>query len=84
MYEKGLKLCKDASANLVLVNDTKTFWNMIITPEEAAYHETDDRDEVIKQLVDMAYHRSHLAFTQSTVVDSDTVSWNDPRIPPIY
>lgn len=81
MYEKGLRLCKEGSCNLVLVNDTKTRWNMIITPEEAAYHETNNREEALKQLVDMAYYRSHLTFTQSTVVEGSPVSWYDPRIP---
>lgn len=81
MYEKGLKLCKDASANLVLVNDTKTRWNMIITPEEAAYGETDDRDEALRELVEMAYYRSHLTFTRSTVVEGTPVSWYDERVP---
>jgi hypothetical protein len=81
MYEKGLKLCKEGSVNLVLVNDTKTRWNMIVTPEEAAYHETDDREEVLRNLVEMAGYRSHLTFTQSTVVAGEPVSWTDPRIP---
>jgi hypothetical protein len=81
MYEKGLRLCKEGSVNLVLVNDTKTHWNMIVTPEEAAYHETDDREQVLRNLVDMAWHRSHLTFTQSTVVDGKPVDWNDERIP---
>lgn len=81
MYEKGLKLCKQSSSNLVLVNDTKTRWNMIVTPEEAAYHETDNREEILKNLVDMAYLRSHLTFTQSTVIDGALISWEDPRIP---
>jgi len=81
MYEKGLRLCKEGSVNLVLVNDTKTRWNMIVTPEEAAYHETDDREEVLRNLVDMTYFRSHLTFTQSTVVAGAPVSWNDVRIP---
>jgi hypothetical protein len=81
MYEKGLNLCKKASANLVLVNDTKTRWNMIVTPEEAAYGETDDRDTVLKDLVEMAYYRSHLTFTRSTVVDGKPVSWHDDRVP---
>ena len=36
MYEKGLNLCKTSSVNLVLVNDTKTRWNMIVTPEKAS------------------------------------------------
>lgn len=81
MYEKGLRLCKEGSCNLVLVNDTKTRWNMIVTPEEAAYHETGDRAEVLKQLVDMAWYRSQLTFTQSTVVDGQPVAWSDPRVP---
>lgn len=81
MYEKGLALCKGSSCNLVLVNDTKTRWNMIITPEEAVYHETQDREDVLRQLVDMAYHRSHLTFTQSTVVEGYPVSWRSPRVP---
>ncbi len=81
MFEKGLRLCKESSVNLVLVNDTKTRWNMIVTPEEAAYHETDNRQEVLKNLVEMAELRSHLTFTQSTVVDGKLVPWNDDRVP---
>ena len=81
MFEKGLNLCKTGSVNLVLVNDIVTHWNMIITPEEAVYHETDNRDEILKNLVDMAYYRSHLTFTQSTVTDGKPVSWHDDRIP---
>jgi hypothetical protein len=81
MYLKGLRLCKEGSVNLVLVNDVKTRWNMIVTPEEAAYHETDDRHEVLKNLVEMTYYRSHLTFTQSTVIDGNPVTWDDPRIP---
>jgi hypothetical protein len=81
MYEKGLRLCKQSSVNLVLVNDTKTRWNMIVTPEEAAYHETQNREEALTNLVDMTYYRSQLTFTQSTVVDGKPVSWNDPKIP---
>lgn len=81
MYEKGLKLCKEGSVNLVLVNDTKTRFNMIVTPEEAAYHETDNREEVLRNLLEMTYYRSHLTFTQSTVIAGDPVKWSDERIP---
>jgi len=81
MFEKGLTLCKESSVNLVLVNDTKTHWNMIVTPEEAAYHETQDRDEVLRNLVDMAYYRSHLTFTQSTVISGTPWPWETPGIP---
>lgn len=81
MFEKGLRLCKEGSVNLVLVNDTKTRWNMIVTPEEVTYHETDNRLEVLKNLVEMTWLRSQLTFTQSTVVAGDRVPWTDPRVP---
>ena len=81
MFEKGLRLCKTSSVNLVLVNDTVTRWNMIVTPEEVTYHETNDRYEVLANLVDMVYYRSQLSFTQSTVVSGDPVSWSDSRVP---
>lgn len=80
MYIKGLRLCKEASVNLVLVNDTKTKWNIIVTPEEAAYHETSNRKEVLTQLVDMAWYRSQLTFVQSTVIDGKPVPWNSPEV----
>lgn len=81
MYLAGLNLCKTASVNLVLVNDTKTRLNMIVTPEEAAYHETTDRQEALKNLVEMTYMRSHLTFTQSTVVSGAPVKWDDEVVP---
>jgi hypothetical protein len=81
MYEKGLRLCKEGSCNLVLVNDTKTRNNMIVTPEEAAYHETTDRGVALQNLVNMAFLRSHLTFTQSTVVDGKLVSWKSEEVP---
>ncbi len=81
MFEKGLRLCKEGSVNLVYVNDTLTKWNMIVTPEEATYHEGDNAQECLKGLVDMAFFRSHLTFTQSTVVDGQPVSWHDSRVP---
>jgi hypothetical protein len=81
MYEKGLALCKGSSCNLVLVNDVKTRWNMIVTPEEATYCETQDRAKVLSELVEMAYYRSQLTFTQSTVIAGDLVKWSDPRVP---
>ena len=81
MYLKGLYLCKSSSANLVLVNDTINHTNMIITPEEAAYHVTKDREEALKNLVEMAWYRSQLTFTRSTVVDGTPVPWNDSSVP---
>lgn len=81
MYEKGLRLCKEGSCNLVVVNDVKTRWGFIVTPEEAAYSQTDDRQALLREVVDMAWHRSQLTFVQSTVIDGKPVAWSDPRVP---
>jgi hypothetical protein len=80
-YIAGLNLCKGSSCNLVLANDTKTRLNMVITPEEARYHVTTDRDEALRGLMEMVYYRSHLTFTQSTVVAGEPISWDSPLIP---
>jgi hypothetical protein len=80
-YIRGLNLLKSSSSNLVLANDVKTRLNMIITPEEARYHITSDRDEALRNLVDMAYLRSHLTFTRSSVVAGEPVPWNSEIIP---
>lgn len=81
-YIAGLKLLKNNSCNLVLANDVKTRVNMIITPEEAKYHVTNDRHEALKQLVDMTYYRSHLSFTRSTVVAGEPIKWDSPEVFP--
>jgi hypothetical protein len=75
-YLAGLDLLKRSSANLVLANDTSTRTNMIITPEEARYHVTKDREEALRQLVDMTFYRSQLSFTHSTVIDGTPIPWN--------
>lgn len=80
-YIAGLNLLKEASCNLVLANDVKTRMNMVITPEEARYHVTTNREEALKGLVEMAYLRSHLTFTRSTVVSGESVAWNSPEVP---
>lgn len=80
-YLAGLNLLKGNSCNLVLANDTKTRVNMIITPEEARYHVTKNRDEALTQLVDMTYLRSHLTFTRSTVVAGDPIPWDSDLVP---
>ena len=81
-YLAGLNLMKKNSCNLVLANDVVTRVNMIITPEEAKYHVTTDREEALKQLVDMTYYRSHLSFTRATVVEGTPVDWNSDAIYP--
>lgn len=80
-YLAGLKLCKDASVNLVLANDTQTRTNMVVTPEEARYYVTKDRAEALSGLVKMTYMRSQLTFTRSTVVAGDPIPWNSPMVP---
>jgi len=81
MFEAGLKLLKGASCNLVLVNDVVTRMNMIVTPEEAIYCYTTNRDTALRELMDMACLRSHLTFTQSTVVAGTPVPWSSPEVP---
>ncbi len=81
-YLAGLELMKKNSCNLVLANDTKTRVNMIITPEEAKYHITTDREEALTQLVDMAFYRSHLSFTRATVVEGTPIPWESELVYP--
>lgn len=80
-YIAGLNLLKANSCNLVLANDIRTRKNMIVTPEESRYHVTTDRQEALRNLVDMAYLRSHLTFTRSTVIKGDPVPWESPLVP---
>ena len=123
-YNKGLKLCKDSSANIVFVNDVdkdrirnlnsslenrkilsniksssemETSYitegikeaeelieglqnNGLVTPEESSYW-YNTRDEALDALVQMVLDRSHLHFTRSTVIDSETISWDSEEIP---
>lgn len=81
MYNAGCKLLKESSSNLVLVNDRKNSYNMIVTPEESVYSYTNNRDAVLDELVQMTLDRSHLTFTRSTVVSHEGVKWSDERIP---
>lgn len=80
-YLEGLNMLKRSSCNLVLANDTRTRVNMVITPEEASYSVTTDRDAALKTLVEMAYLRSHLTFTRSTVIAGEPVAWNSELVP---
>lgn len=80
-FSKGLNLMKKSSANLVLANDVATHNNFIITPEEGVYGKEMDRDACLDELVKIAYYRTHLTFTRSTVVDGTPVPWSDKLIP---
>lgn len=74
-YEQALLMLKRTSANVVLANDAVTKVNMVVTPEEAVYSVTTDRDAALRELVEIAYLRSPLTFTQSTVVAGEAVPW---------
>lgn len=80
-YLSGLNLVKTASCNLVLANDLKTRLNMVITPEQARYHETTDRAEALRGLAEMTALRSKLKFTRATVVPGEPVAWSSPLVP---
>lgn len=80
-YMAGLKLLKSASCNLVLSNDLATRLNMVITPEQARYHETTDRAEALRGLSQMTALRSKLKFTRAVVVPGEPVPWTSPLVP---
>lgn len=81
-FTAGLKLLKNSSCNLVLANDIETYSNMIITPEEAPYEVTRNREKALKTLVDMTFARAGLHFTRSTVWPGELISWTNDLIPP--
>lgn len=80
-FRAGLELLKNSSCNLVLANDVHTRVNMVITPEEARYHETTDRQEALRGLCDMTMKRSQLRFTRSLVADGQPVPWVSRDVP---
>ncbi len=81
-YMRALSMMKENSVNLVLANDIVTRNNMIITPEEARYCVTQDRQYALQELTDMSLARSNLSFTRSKVIhDTPLVSWNSSEIP---
>jgi hypothetical protein len=77
----GLRLLKQSSCNLVLANDLHTRLNMVVTPEQAAYHVTEERRAALSGLVEMALLRAHLTFTRSTVVRGAPVPWSSELVP---
>lgn len=80
-FEAGLSLLKRNGVNLVLCNDLHTRVNMVVTPEEARYHVTTDRDTALTGLIEMAGHRSSLRFTRSNVVDGPLVKFDSAEVP---
>ncbi|MCA9356731.1 hypothetical protein H6784_03265 [Candidatus Nomurabacteria bacterium] len=80
-YQAALHNLKRSSSNLVFANDLENHRCMVVTPEEARYHETTNRLEALQGLVEMTEMRSHLTFTRSTVVDGVPVAWASPLVP---
>lgn len=66
-YKAGLLSLKKNSSNLVFANDIKDHVNMVITPEEFPY-KAETRDEALKILAEMVYHRLNLTFDDKTVI----------------
>lgn len=81
MYSRGLRQLKISHVNLCLVNDVRTRVNMVVAPEEAAYHVTDDRTDALLGLVDMTWYRSQLTYTRSVLHDGDPVGWSNEDVP---
>ncbi len=73
MVLRGIASMKAASCNLVLVNDVKHRRNCVVTPEQAAYGWTYDRDSIVKELVDIALHRAQGEFIRTHVVDGTLI-----------
>lgn len=80
-FEAGLELLKRSSSNLVLANDIRNRRNMVITPEQARYYETTNREAALRGLVKMARERSKGTFTRSTIVQGEPVPWSSPLVP---
>ena len=80
-YLAALNGLKRSSSNLVFANDVETGNCMVVTPEEARYHETADREEALRRLVEMVSLRSHLMFTRSVVVAGEPVPWSSELVP---
>lgn len=80
-YESALHNLKRSSSNLVFANDVENHRMMVVTPEEARYHETTNRHEALRGLVEMTELRSHLTFTRSTVIAGEPVSWSSSLVP---
>lgn len=69
----ALKMMKSTKCNLVLANDTVTRNNMVITPEETIYHETNNREDVLVGLSDMIKLRNNLTYNTSKFEKMDSI-----------
>ncbi len=70
----ALQMMKKTKCNLVLANDTVTRNNMVITPEETIYGETNDREKALQELVDITLLRNNLTYNRSVFNDVESTS----------
>lgn len=80
-YTQSIVSLKRNSANLICSHEVGYGEYMVTTPEEAFYHRTIDLEVALTGFVEMAYLRSHLTFTRSTVVAGENIPWNSELIP---
>ncbi len=80
-FDAGLRLCKEAHCNLVIANDVHTRVNMIITPEQARYSVTTDRERVLSDLVEMAGLRSKGTFARCKIEEGELVEFGSEEVP---
>lgn len=78
----ALKMMKRTKCNLVLANDTVTRQNMVITPEEAMYNVTDDRDSALRTLIEMIGMRNNLTYNKTNL--HKQTSWSIYNTPVIF
>jgi hypothetical protein len=81
-YLKALDFVKSNSANLSLAYDYASDNSMVVAPEETNYDESTDFEITLNGLMEIAYLRSQLSFTRSTVVDGQPVDWNGGLVYP--
>jgi len=79
-YISALHFLKENSFNLVFAFDEQTNHCMVVSPEEAHYHDGDIQ-QAIAGCVEMTLFRSHLTFTRSTVIAGEPVDWNSEVVP---
>lgn len=78
-YILALDLLKKQSCNLVFAYSS--IRNMVVVPEEARYHVSDNIDETINGLLEIVSLRRNLTFTRSTVLPGDPIPWKSELIP---
>jgi len=81
-FLSALRMMKATRCNLVLANDTLTRLNMIITPEESAYHITHNRNEAINGLAEMIRLRSNLTYHRTNFITC--ASWSTRILPKTF